>query len=188
MEIKAHEQQLSQAQGAPYPPAELADRMREWLRTYLDYREHELGRIVPLTMGPREPRPKAPGGNDEALLLMLLREAAEAGIPAFVARLGDYQPGPPAAERPALIATLERELAELQAGEEGMIDAAAANGVAIAHRPEVIQRREAEAAQRKREEAAIAMRKAREEAINRAHEEARARGRVAHSPYLTRET
>ncbi len=183
-QIKEREQQLSHARGAPYPPAELADRMRAWLRAHLDYREHELGRLVPSSMGPTTPQPNAPGGNDEALLFILVRDAAEAAIPAFIERLGDYGWGPSAAERPSLIARLENELAQLQAAEESLIDEAAANDVVISHRPEVIQRRQAEAARRKREEDAVAARKTREEALNRAHEEQRVRGRAVPSPYL----
>jgi hypothetical protein len=60
----------------------------------------------------------------------------------------EYVPGPPAAERPGMIARLERELAELEGAEERAIDEAAAAGVSIAHRPEVITRRQREAGDR----------------------------------------
>jgi hypothetical protein len=99
-----------------------------------------------------------------------------------------YEPGPPLAERPALIARLERELAELEQGEEQIVDEACGSGVVIEHRPAVRERRQAEAARQRREEEAATNRKAREAEINRQFEEARARGRAARSPYLERET
>jgi hypothetical protein len=57
----------------------------------------------------------------------------------------DYESGTPRADRPALLERLAKELAELEGIEEGLVDAMAASGIAVPHRPEVAQRREREA-------------------------------------------
>lgn len=57
----------------------------------------------------------------------------------------DYEPGTPRADRPALLARLAAELAELEGIEEGLVDAMAASGIVTPHRPEVAQRRASEA-------------------------------------------
>ncbi len=95
-----------------------------------------------------------------------------------------YEAGPPSAERPALIARLDAELAELEAAEEAMVDAMGAEGLIVAHRPEVVQRREAEARRRERAAQSAAARAEQEAAINRAHAEAAAAPRAVRSPYL----
>jgi hypothetical protein len=59
-----------------------------------------------------------------------------------------YEAGPASADRPAMLAQLESELAELEAAEEKLIDEAVAAGVTIPHRPEVILRRANEARER----------------------------------------
>ena len=66
---------------------------------------------------------------------------AEAQLEALVARV-QYAEGPSQADRPAILDRLTRELQELEADEEGAIDAMNAAGVQIAHRPEVVERRE----------------------------------------------
>ncbi len=186
-QIAAKTKELSTAQGAPYPPDELAARMRAWLHAHLDHLHREYGRLVPNTMGPQEQTPRAPGGREELLLVLLMRESLDAAIPGFIARLGDYGWGPPSAERPALIEKLSRELSELKQAEENVVDSAAAAGVMIAHREEVVQARAARARTREREEQAARDRAAREEAINLQYQEQRMRGRSVASSYLTRE-
>jgi len=57
----------------------------------------------------------------------------------------DYVPGPAAGERAALVAQLEREVADLERTEEEFVDTAVAEGVEFAHRPEVVKRRQDEA-------------------------------------------
>lgn len=90
-----------------------------------------------------------------------------------------YEAGPPAAERPALIERLKRELAEAEQVEEAAVDEAAAAGVVIAHRPEVVARRRAEAAAREREEREVADRARRQEALDTEHD-TRLRARFRH--------
>lgn len=90
-----------------------------------------------------------------------------------------YEAGPPSPERPTLIARLERELAELERAEEAVIDDAAAAGIAISHRPEVVRRRQEEARRREREEREIADRARRQAALDVSHE-TRHRGRFCH--------
>lgn len=74
--------------------------------------------------------------------------------------------GLPTSERAATIASLEREVAELETAEERAIDEAAAAGVQIAHRPDVAQRRATEAHQAKLHAATAAAQHDREAAIN----------------------
>lgn len=90
-----------------------------------------------------------------------------------------YEAGPATSDRAAVIARLERDLAELEAVEEGIVDQAAEAGVAIQHRPEVVQRRNTEARRRELEEQKARDRAARETALNEAH-----RSRAARSRYL----
>lgn len=106
-----------------------------------------------------------------AMLMNLLRRLKESGA---------YVEGPPAAARPAMVAKLEDELAKLEATEETIIDEAAAAGVVIEHRLEVVQRREQETSRRKNEAAAIADRQEREAALNARKREPR----IVRSEYL----
>ncbi len=96
----------------------------------------------------------------------------------------EYQPGPASSERPAVVAQLEAELAEMEAAEESMVDAMREHGLTVEHRPEVKQRREEERSRREREEQAVRFRVARETAINRAHAERAAEPGGGPSPYL----
>jgi hypothetical protein len=79
----------------------------------------------------------------------------------------EYVAGPSAAERPVEIARLERELAELEAAEEQAIDEATAAGVAIQHQPEVITRRQREAAERERHDKWTAAARTRQARVDR---------------------
>lgn len=68
----------------------------------------------------------------ERMLTAILRKSiAAAGRPQ----------GPPLAERRALIAALQAEIEDLERQEEAYVDEAIANGVVIAHRQEVVERR-----------------------------------------------
>lgn len=100
---------------------------------------------------------------------------------AELARTVEYMAGPPAADRAAVVAKLEGELAELEGQEEQLIDEALAAGVTIAHRPEVVERRERERRRRESSERTDADRVARESAVDARHEP-----RVARSQYLER--
>ena len=192
-EIATKQKDLHQAQRAPLPVEEIiADRIpgvvaehgAHWLERYkhaLIYGDHALGAPDPrgsrrLPWLPSEP---VPWGLICAAMPTLAQDLLAAAIQAV-----PYEPGPPSSERPELIGRLERELAALDATEEALIDEVATSGVVIAHRPEVLQRREREARQRQRHEEATANRAAREAALNARHEEDRARGRGAPSSYL----
>lgn len=76
-------------------------------------------------------------------------EAAVARVMTLVGLL-NLNHGPAAADRPALIDGLMRELAELEATEEAAVDEAISLGLKIEHRPAVVQRRDAEAERKKR--------------------------------------
>lgn len=85
-------------------------------------------------------------------------EAAVAHVMALV-RLLKLEHGPAAADRPALIDAMIRELAELEATEEAAVDEAIGLGLKLEHRPAVVQRRATEAERKKRileNEAALA--------------------------------
>jgi hypothetical protein len=90
---------------------------------------------------------------------------AEALLEAIVARVV-YQQGPSIADRPAIHATLTRELQALEAEEEAAIDEMNTAGVQIAHRPEVIERRQLAANVRERDEQQVADRRQRQAAID----------------------
>lgn len=94
-------------------------------------------------------------------------ELASAMLAALVGQV-EYQAGPRSTDRPALIANLRAQLAELEAAEETAVDDASASGLQIEHRPEVMQRREQVARQRQLEEAALRDRRERQAALDRA--------------------
>lgn len=77
-----------------------------------------------------------------------------------------YDSGLPMADRPALIERLTDELQELETADEDMVDAAAAAGVVIEHRPEVQQRRTDEANRRRHEAERIAALQVRHQALD----------------------
>lgn len=108
---------------------------------------------------------------------------AAAMLSALVRRI-PFEPGPPSAERPALIVKLQKELAELGAAEERMIDDSIEAGVVIAHRPAVIERRANEARRQALEEAAVENRQAREAELNRQYAERRSRRLSGQSEYI----
>lgn len=56
-----------------------------------------------------------------------------------------YEPGTARADRPAQLERLARELADVEALEENIVDSMAASGITVAHRPEVVVRRDSEA-------------------------------------------
>lgn len=98
----------------------------------------------------------------------------------LVARV-EYEPGPPLSDRPGLIAKLEAEIREIEAGEERLVDEACEAGLVIAHRPEVVQRRQNEARQAELDAQRVADRAARQAALNAHHA---SRPRTGRSGYL----
>jgi len=182
--------ELEHARGAAVPvekiveariPQAVREAAEEWRARYGSSLIHGPGRLGD------------PGLNGRVKLLWSWHEpisfgALAAADPAYAGDLllalvrgTEYRPGAPSAERPALIARLEAELAELEETEERLIDEAAAAGVSIAHRAEVITRRQEEQLERDREERRIADRKRRQEAVDARHAR-RARG--GRSKYL----
>lgn len=117
-----------------------------------------LGGSVRLPWDPKSPL-------EWRVICAAMPETAIAILTALVRQI-QYEPGPSSAERPATIERLERELAALEIEEEAAVDQACAAGVQIAHRAEVIARRQAEARQRELVEAATADRRRRQEAID----------------------
>jgi hypothetical protein len=99
---------------------------------------------------------------------------AEAFLSGIVARLA-YEPGPAVSGRPALIARIEADLAELELSEVLLVDEAGAAGVVIEHRPEVLERRANEARRREIEERSAAERRQRQGALDARHETRRSR-------------
>jgi hypothetical protein len=94
---------------------------------------------------------------------------AAVGLLIDLANRIEYTAGPPLAERPAMIAKLEAEIAQIEEGEERLVDEAAAAGLVIAHRPEVQQRKQNEARKAELDRQAVVDRAAREAALNEAH-------------------
>ncbi len=90
-----------------------------------------------------------------------------------LARQIEFEPGPPLEERPHILEALEAELSKIEAGEERIIDEANSAGVTIAHRSEVVQRRDQEARGRQLEEEKLAARKARQDALDRSYVQSR---------------
>lgn len=78
-------------------------------------------------------------------------DQAEAVLTALVRRTS-FEPGTPAADRPAVLERLGREVTALETQEETLVDQAAADGLDVAHRPDVLERRET-AARRARQDA-----------------------------------
>jgi hypothetical protein len=92
-------------------------------------------------------------------------EAAFARLFTIVRKL-NYEPGPTSSERPAAIANLAELLQRIEREEEVFVDAANAHGLTIAHRPEVLQRRDNEQRAQQLQAERIANREAREAALN----------------------
>jgi DNA repair exonuclease SbcCD ATPase subunit len=77
-------------------------------------------------------------------------EQATALLRALVRRVPCDNIGTQSAQRSALIARLEKDLATLEAEEERIVDEAATSGISITHRPEVTHRRDMERLERER--------------------------------------
>ncbi len=155
-QIRDRREDLKRAGTAPIPLAEAEARARGLVS--------ELGAAWLAAHGPRllrvsldRARALAQRGKGRTILPFDLDGAVPFGAvcaadPAGAERLlvgllraTSYEAGSPSAERPAAIAQLEAELAELERVEEGLVDDAAAAGLAIGHRPEVLARRQREA-------------------------------------------
>jgi hypothetical protein len=191
-QIAASKKALYHAEHAPVPVAEIvADRIPRLVaahgRYWLDQRGMSLVRGERSLGSPKPGEPTLPWTQNEPIpwgaLCAANPQLATDLLRALVTQVS-YEPGPATIERPALTESLMRGLMTLEAAEEALIDSAASSGVVIAHRPEVVQRRETERLRQEREAQAVAARKAREVALNASHAEEAGRGRAVPSPYL----
>ena len=106
---------------------------------------------------------------------------------AFLDALGarvPYEAGLPIADRPPALEQLQHEIDKLEAADEDAVDQAAAAGVHLEHRPEVLERRTRSARQRELEEEAVTDRRLRQEAIDADRAERATRPRAGESQYL----
>jgi hypothetical protein len=191
-EIVAARRQLAAAREAPVPREELIQRFR----ALVDERGERFRRTPPpgqqWTSAASMLRPLASwerAGDvrvekvDELfdLLCLVGRDAMNAGA-ARLAEIEGWQDGAPSAERPALIARLEREVTALEDAEERAVDAAVEVGVVVEHRPEVRERRYERQRRTAREDSA----RAKQAEIDRRAEQRREPdGVLARSHYLS---
>jgi hypothetical protein len=182
--IAAARAALAEASG-PLPPPEVIARFEEAVDATAAYwrREHAVGWIVH-NLGMAHP-PNVPWAANTSLTwgeaCTLLGPELKQRFAALVAAT-PYQFGPPAVERPALLEQRRAALAQLETEEEQLIEDAAASGVVIAHRPEVVARRATEARERELAAAQERDRLARQEQLDRHY----ATRRVTDSPSLER--
>ena len=171
-QIKATRQELKFTQKSPLPAEDLRKKIAEqvqsaatrWLEDHagsLASAEHAIA-----AWQPRFRRIRLPELSSFDALCAADPEQARGRLERLcAAALERFPAGPRAADRAALAERLEAELAELEAGEETVIDQAAAAGVHVEHRAEVRQRRERRAA----DEQAAADREGRQRALDEAH-------------------
>jgi hypothetical protein len=148
--IAAKRQELSALESLPVPIAELKARMRSVMEDRIDYLLAEYGTTFIGALGSPSEKPRWPTfsfheGKTELLELALYVCAGDELVEQLIARLPAYAAGPPMDDRKARIPELQAELAQLEAGEERMVDGMRANGIEVAHRPEVKERRQHEA-------------------------------------------
>jgi hypothetical protein len=173
---------LRHAQDAFVPRDEILAHRPAAVKAIGEHWNAQNGHNVAVALGhPRNP-PRSPWGftepvpwgalcaGDPDLAMKILAAAAVAY---------EYEPGPPSSEREGIIEQMARELVALEQHEESAIDAATAAGVPLAHRPDVIQRRETERRRAELENQAVPDREAREAALNQG-----AHRRPAPNPYL----
>jgi hypothetical protein len=182
-QIRAKRTERAAAHGAPCPPDEVIARFEAWVDELATWWRRERGAdAVKHCFGAPE-APKSPWNPNDQVRWADLCGFAGPALKASFAELvhaTEYTPGPTTAARPGVVERLDRELAELEATEEALIDQAVAAGVQIAHRPEVLERREAERLKRERAEAAELVRLA-SEAVPAARPE---QYRAARSQYI----
>ena len=186
-EIGRLRKELAHAQRSPLPLSDIEPRIAEsvqqagarWLAEHGEILVRSEGGIGTYQAKYGGRLPFTPGEPLPFGLLCAARPDETAALLCDLFEQVPYEAGPAAAERPALIERLERELAEAEQVEEAAVDEAAAAGVVIAHRPEVVARRRAEAAAREREEREVADRARRQEALDTEHD-TRLRARFRH--------
>jgi hypothetical protein len=159
--IKAKRDELAAVMRAPLPQADVERRAREEVRIAGERFMDEIG----VHVARRVAGPDPAHGNRRSVPWTALEPPAwgfacvtdpQAAVAALlrVYELGlTAEAGLPASERPAARQRLEAEIAALEAAEEQAVDAAAAAGLTVEHRPEVLRRRKVEEDQRQREAA-----------------------------------
>lgn len=180
--IAAKTRELSDAKGLPVTKDELAERFCRMVDERAAYFASG-GRQGPYDFRPTAasffappgvwavPQPVRVASVDDlfSVLCLLAGDTLKAGAPAAIARMEGWGEGMSATERPQTIARIERELAELEKAEEALVDEMNAAGIRVEHRPEVTQRRYAEARRKELADRAAENRRAREAALNQQH-------------------
>ena len=171
-QIDSHEREITRIDRAPLPLSDQESRLRETVAAtgaafLKEFRYEILGSNYalgsPHALRVRLPKEKLASW---ACLCASDPEAAVALVLNLVKKL-EFEPGPSAAERPALIASLTRDLEQLEAIEETAVGDARANGLDMNHRPKVLQRRENEARARELEEREVERRRIRQAEIDK---------------------
>jgi hypothetical protein len=171
---------LDAATSAPLPPADVLSRITAYVRDegarYLEpwgsafvHGDHAFATPNPDGVRPPWDRDIPFGAlcaGAPELAITILQNLIEA-VP--------HEAGAPLKDRPSLIARLQLELTELETAEEHAIDAAAANGVVIAHRAEVTQRRANAARARQLEAERLAAREERQTRVEQDYAPGRSR-------------
>jgi len=185
--IDAKKAERDLAQHGPLPPGEVVEKFNRWVdETAGEQREKYGASLVVHRFGaaPRSHLGRSPWTSTTAVEWGFLAMFAGAQLKEQFSKLVKetaYQAGPPAAERPAEVARLESELAELEKAEEALVDEMNAAGIHVGHRPDVVQRREAARRREERIKAVRAAQAEREALIDQRHAN---RGRAMPSPYL----
>jgi len=181
--IAARRTALSHAEEGPYPREEIRARIRAWVAEQGEaWRTHHAPDLVYTFGSPHDVR--VPWNASTPVTWGALCRYAPQIAATLIADMEaqEYEAGPSSADRPSVVAQLKAELAELEATEEHAVDEASAVGVTIAHRPEVIERRQGEARARQLADEATRAQREREAAVNTQHAQ---RQPSSVSPYLT---
>jgi hypothetical protein len=181
-QIAAKRMELAHAQDAPLPREEIKVRIRSWVTEAGElWRRQRADRLLYDFGRPAGPSPSWSWIENMTwgAACFLCPEQVTAALTGQI-EATEYVAGPPARERPAAVARLSKELADLEAAEESAIDEAAQAGVQIAHRPEVVKRRLEEAGRKDRQEKWTAGARERQSAIDQRP----ATRRSVSSPYL----
>jgi len=173
--ITAKTVERDSAQNGPLPPGEVIARFEAWVDEVAQRqrKEYGVGLVIHRFGAPPGAHisgsPWAPSTEVTwGFAVLFFGDMLKAQFAELV-RQTEYTPAPALAERAAVVARLERELAEVETTEEALVDEMNANGIMVAHRPEVTQRREAERRRREQAERSAADRRARERAIDQRH-------------------
>lgn len=196
-QITAKRAELKSLASAPAPRGEIEQRIRDLVKRTGDaWLAREGQSIVSIRLGSPVRSASVPWVEKSDAMPWAVLCAADPDLAVkllvnLAARV-EYAPGLALADRPAVIEKLEADIADLEEGEERLVDEAAEVGLVIAHRPEVVQRRETEARNAQLEAEKIANRSARQVGLDQKYEK-RSRlvilgsnsSRVGRSAYLS---